>query len=67
MISFYLAVILNANGDIVKTFSDGIYKTPGECYAITKWPVDKDSQERYKCIKATGQFVNFEVIEKVQK
>lgn len=63
MLTFYIAVILNASGDIDRVLSNEIYNKPEACYALTQFPTDEGTNEKYKCMKVTGDFVNFKLVE----
>lgn len=62
MITLYVAVILQA-GVIKETLGKGVYKTPEACYTSTQWPTTEGEKEEFKCLKMTGDFVDFKVIE----
>lgn len=62
MLSFYVAVMIS-HGQIKKTIGEGFYKSPEQCYIATQWP-SNSYEEEYKCIKAQGKFVSFDIKEK---
>lgn len=41
MLTFYIAVILNASGDIDRILSNNAYNKPEACYVLTQFPTDE--------------------------